>query len=46
MLMTRSTFPDTVHTISVLRHYKFFKEDYKNYIERVVKKLFIKVLMR
>lgn len=52
MFMTKNTFVYTAHTIypfkynylcnfnSVLRHYKFLKEDYKNYVERVEKNNF------
>ncbi len=52
MFMTKNTFVYTAHTIypfkynyfcnvtSVLRHYKFLKEDYKNYAERVAKNNF------
>lgn len=52
MFMTKNTFVYTAHTIypfkynylcnfnSVLRHYKFLKEDYKNYVERVAKNNF------
>lgn len=52
MFMTKNTFIYTAHTIypfkynyscnftSVLRHYKFLKEDYKNYAERVAKNNF------
>lgn len=52
MFITRNTFLYTAHTVypfkynydcnftSVLRHYKFLKEDYKNYVERVAKNNF------
>lgn len=50
--MNKNTFVYTAHTIfpfkynylcnfkSILRHYKFLKEDYNNYVERVAKNNF------